>query len=129
MLELRDLKDEKDRLDEVLKELSARYESEKKDAINILKAHKREAYSLEGAVSVDIRSKEVYRVPQTNADKTKLFNYIKEKQGPDALMSMVSIHSATLTTWANEESSQGVMSIPGLEAPTMTETLYVRRKK
>ena len=107
---------------------SEAYKLKREEVLKVLKANKRKNYSVEGIGAVHIAEKEVYRVPKTIEDKTKLFNYIKEQYGPDALMTMVNIHSATLTSWANSESEKGVMQIPGLEAPTMIETLNVRKK-
>lgn len=126
--QLAELKAKKEAADDVAKAASAEYEAQRKLIIDSLNANKRSSYEVDGAGWVYISSKEVYRVPKTNEDKTKLFNYIKEKYGPETLMGMVGIHSGTLTSWANEESASGVMSIPGLEAPTMVETLNFRRK-
>lgn len=96
--------------------------------INTLNANKKTKYELEGVASVSLSFKESYTTPKTIEQKNALFNYIKGKYGPDALMGMVSINSQTLNAWAGRESEAGVMSIPGLEAPTATETLSVRRK-
>ena len=126
---LRELKETKEAHDEVAKEAAQAYEAHRKLVLDALRTLKRDNYSVDGAGLVYISRKEVYTVPKTNADKTNLFNYIKEKYGPDALMSMVSIHSATLTGWANKETETGeVMEIPGLEQPTMIETVNFRKK-
>lgn len=109
-------------------ELKAQYNAKRELVLKTLRANNRTNYSVPGVGAVHITEKEVYRVPKTNEEKNLLFTYIKDKYGPEALMSMVGIHSATLTSWANEESEKGVMSIPGLEAPTMVETLNVRKK-
>lgn len=106
----------------------AAYNAHRELVLKTLVANNRKNYAVDGVGAVHISEKEVYRVPKTNEDKTALFNYIKQTYGPDALMSMVSIHSGTLTSWANEESEKGVMQIPGLEAPTMVQTLNVRKK-
>lgn len=106
----------------------AAYNEQRELVLKTLLANNRKNYAVEGVGAVHVSEKEVYRVPKTNEDKTKLFNYIKDTYGPDALMSMVSIHSGTLTSWANQESEKGVMQIPGLEAPTMVSTLNVRKK-
>ena len=126
---LRELKETKEAHEETLKEVSAQYEAQRKLILDALKTLKRDNYSLDGAGLVYINRKEVYTVPKANEDKTKLFNYIKDKYGPDALMSMVGIHSATLNSWANKETDTGeVMEIPGLDQPTMIETINFRKK-
>lgn len=107
---------------------SALYQEKRQYILDVLKANKRDKYQVTGVGTVYISQKEVYRVPKTNEEKNLLFTYIKDKYGPDTLMGLVGIHSATLTAWANQESESGVMTIPGLEAPTMVETLNFRRK-
>jgi DNA-binding transcriptional regulator YbjK len=101
----------------------------KKQVINALKANKRTKFETEGVGTVFIVEKEIYTVPKVADDKTRLFNYIKDKYGADTLMSMVGINHQTLNGWANREVESGVMQIPGLEAPTMDESLSFRRKK
>ena len=126
-----DLRQKRDRYDELkanATEAHGAYEAQMKLVIDTLNANKRNNYSVDGVGSVHIVHKEVYTTPKTNEQKTSLFNFIKEKYGPDVLMSMVSINSQTLNSWANKEAEAGVMSIPGLEAPTMQENLSLRRR-
>ncbi len=104
------------------------YEETEKRAINALTANKRTKYEVEGVAMVYMTHKESYTTPKTAGAKAELFNYIGKKYGKEALLGMTSINSATLNAWANQESATGVMSIPGLEAPTATETLNMRRK-
>ena len=128
VVKLKELQAVADEAEEVAKAAKAEYNAQRELILKTLAANKRTSYSVDGVGMVYISQKEVYRVPKTNEDKTQLFNYIKNTYGPDALMAMVGIHSATLTSWANAESEKGVMQIPGLEAPTMVETLNVRKK-
>lgn len=128
IVELKRLQAEAEAAQEKADAVKAEYNEQRELVLKTLVANNRKNYTVEGVGAVHISEKEVYRVPKTNEDKTKLFNYIKDTYGPDALMSMVSIHSGTLTSWANQESEKGVMQIPGLEAPTMVSTLNVRKK-
>lgn len=125
---LKQLKDEAEAKQEAADEVKNAYNAQRKLVLDVLKANNRQNYSVDGCAMVYVNSKEAYRVPQTLEDKTKLFDYISNTYGEDTLLSMVGIHSATLTSWANAESEKGIMSIPGLEAPTMVETLNVRKK-
>jgi hypothetical protein len=125
---LRDARDEYDAKKKASSEAHAALEEVEKLVINTLQAAKKSKYELPGVALVSISHKESYTTPKTNDDKNKLFSYIKEKYGPDALMAMVGINSQTLNAWANKESEAGVMVIPGLAAPTATETLSMRRK-
>lgn len=125
---LRELKDQAEDAQKHADEIGKAYQAQREVVMKTLIANNRDKYEVDGVGLVYVSRKEVYRVPKSNEDKTKLFNYIKEKYGPDALMAMVGIHSATLGAWANKESETGVMQIPGLEAPTMVETLNMRKK-
>lgn len=128
IVKLKELQNKAEDAEEVAKAAKAAYNDQRELVLKTLLANNRKNYAVEGVAAVHVSQKEVYRVPKTNEEKTQLFNYIKETYGPDALMSMVSIHSGTLTSWANAESEKGIMQIPGLEAPTMIETLNVRKK-
>lgn len=127
--DLRRSKDLYEEAQEQADELKKQFNADKDKLMKALLATKRDNYAVDGHGLAYIARKEVYTVPKTNEDKNKLFTYIKEKYGPDALMSMVGIHSATLTSWANKETETGeVQTIPGLEQPTMIETLNFRKK-
>lgn len=128
LLQLKEKRDAYDRAAEAKTLAHNELEAMEALVLNTLRANKRTSYSVQGIGTAYIIEKEVYRTPKTNEDKIKLFNYIKEKYGSEALMSMTSIVHQTLNSWANKESESGVMSIPGLEAPTMTETVGMRGK-
>lgn len=96
--------------------------------VQTLAANKRKNYSVDGIGMVSVQHRESYKVPKDTEDKKILFDYIKQKYNGETLMSMVSIHSATLNSWANQEAASGVMQIPGLGQPTVTETISFRKK-
>lgn len=127
---VRDLKKARVEYDEAKKlasEAYARLEKAETQVVNALKATGKSSYKVDDVGSVSWYVKESFTTPKTNEDKTKLFNYIKDKYGPDVLMSMVTIHSATLNSFANKETESGVMELPGLAAPTGTEILSFRK--
>jgi len=128
VIKLRAARDEYDEKKKIATEAYNALEEIEKLVINTLQAAKMNKYEVAGVALVSVLHKESYTTPKTNDDKNKLFTYIKEKYGPDALMSMVNINSQTLNAWAQRESDSGVMQIPGLAAPTATETLSLRRK-
>ena len=134
-----------EQMDALLKKYSedrAAYEAKKKEAsdlykvveasekmlMNALRTANRGKYEVEGVGMAYIVEKEAYTVPKSNEDKTLLFNYIKDKYGPEVLMTMVGINFQTLNSWANQEVESGVMQIPGLAQPTMQESLSFRKK-
>lgn len=128
ILELRRAREEYEAKKLVATEAHDKLEIVEKKVIGALKANKRTKFEAEGVALVYISEKEVYRVPKDNESKKKLFNYIKNKYGDEVLMAMAGVNHQTLNSWANKEVEAGVMEIPGLEAPTMQETLNMRRK-
>lgn len=110
---------------EIYKELT---EAENK-LIGALKASGRKKYELEGVGLAYISFKDTFATPKTNQEKIALFNYIKEKYGPDSLMGMTSINHQTLNSWAKKEiEDNALVKIPGLGLPTTEEILNFRRK-
>ena len=97
---------------------------------NTLKTAGRSKYEAEGVAAVDIRVRESFTTPKSVEDKTRLFNYIKNKYGADTLLTMTSINHATLNSWASKEiEADPGLQIPGMQAPTATEILYFRSKE
>lgn len=130
-----------DQLIKQLHEARAKYEELKKisteayhqleeverKVIGALSHNNRTKYQVEGIGMVYLSHKEVWSVPKTVEDKRRLFSYISDKHGADALDAMLSIHHATLNSFANKETESGQMQIPGLAEPTSTTTLNFRR--
>lgn len=110
-------------------EAHARLEDVEAKVIASLKANHRSKYPVDGLGTAYIINKETYTTPKNNDDKSKLFAYIDGKYGRDVLTSLLSINSQTLNSWANKESESGVMQIPGLEAPTLKESLGFRKER
>ncbi len=116
--------------DDLKKQSSEAYkqlESIEDKVVAALKATGKSKYSVDGVGTVSWYVKESFTTPKSNEDKVKLFNFISDKYGKETLLAMTSIHSATLNSFANKESEEGVMEIPGLAAPTGTEVLSFRK--
>jgi hypothetical protein len=126
---LKQKRDEHTKAKEAATKIYHELEEAEKSVINALKSSGKSKYELEEVGLVYISHKETYTTPKTNEQKTELFNFIKAKHGPDALMSMVSINHQTLNSWAAKEvEADPLLTIPGLELPTATETLNFRKK-
>ena len=98
--------------------------------IGLLKASNKSKYEAEGVGLAYIVTKETWTVPKANDKKQELFNYIKQKYGPDVLMAMVGINFETLNSWAKKElEADPLQHIPGLEQPTSEEILYFRKRE
>ncbi len=114
---------------EAASKIHGELEEVEKSVINALKSNGKSKYELEGVGLVYISSKDMFTTPKTNEQKIALFNYIKAKHGPEALIGLTSINSQTLNSWANKEiETDPTLQIPGLEAPTSVETLNFRKK-
>jgi len=128
VIKLRKARDAYDAAKKVATEFHDALEALESLVINTLQANKRTKYEVAGVATVSLSHRESFTTPKTPEQKKLLFNYIQEKYGVSTLTGMLSINSQTLNAWASKESEAGVMQIPGLEAPTATETLSVRRK-
>jgi hypothetical protein len=96
--------------------------------VQTLSVNGKTSYNVDGVGSLSVVTLESYKTPKDAEAKKNLFKYIQQKYGQESLTNMLSIHSATLNSWANQEAQSGVMSIPGLDQPTVTESLRFRRK-
>lgn len=97
--------------------------------MGLLKSSNRESFKTPGIGSVSITHRQNFTTPKSGDEKVALFNYIKEKYGEETLRSMISINSMTLGSWAKKEIEEGVLTIPGLAQPTVTEKITFRREK
>ena len=95
--------------------------------MGLLKAVGRDSFKTPGIGTVSITHRQNFTTPKTGEDKVALFNYIKGQYGEEVLRSMVSIHSATLNSWAKKELETGALVIPGLGQPTATEIIAFRK--
>lgn len=128
IIRLRDARDFHDKKKKEASEAHAALEVVEKLVINTLTANKKTNYNVDGVASVSLSYRESFTTPKTPEQKALLFKYIQEKYGDKVLLGYQSINSQSLNAWAKAESASGVMVIPGLEAPTATEILSVRRK-
>lgn len=101
------------------------YEEAKEKVLSILKAAKKTKYHVDGVGTAYTTKKYIVSTPKTNEDKKKLFEYIKEKHGPDTLMGMVSINHQTLNSFYNSEAEANEtkgkdFALPGI-APAVAE--------
>lgn len=99
------------------------------DLIKILEAANLKSFKAENG-QVDIRQRLSIKTPQ-GEQKESFFNYLKELGLFEA---MATINYNTLNSWYKEEQERAVqegryLDIPGLDIPTMTPILYVKRSK
>jgi hypothetical protein len=76
-------------------------------------------YHVDDLGTVNIINKYSVKVPKETTNKQLLFDWISAKYGVETLQGMLSIHSATLNSFVNEQKEKNSLEeIPGLDAPT-----------
>lgn len=127
--EVRKLRKEYEEKKALVSEVNSRLEEAEGKIIKMLEASGKTKYEAEGVGLVSVSIRESYKTPKTVEDKTKLFNWIKETHGPEALMGLVSINSQTLNSFAKKEIENNPgLNIPGLEVPSVSTVLSFRDK-
>ena len=117
------IKEEMDAVNGKLRELETTF-------IAYLQQNGMEKYVIPGFGTAYIKTMFSYKIPKTPEQKTAFFGYLKERGIFD---SMATVHSRTLNSWAKEEMAKAIeagssdFQIPGLEIPTTSETLGVRK--
>lgn len=112
--------------------------AERKEAeelvLNLLDKAKMSKYYCEGIGTAYTINKLSVRVPKDHKDKKALFDYIKETQGDDVLLDYLSIHSARLNSFYNEqvalasEHGHGDFKLPGVGEPSSNTSIGFRKK-
>lgn len=97
-------------------------------------------YVVEGVGTLYFNDKMSVRVPKDIESKKTLFKFLLDKYGPTVYWDKVSIHSATLNSFYNQEleafneaskagNINGDFNFPGVEAPTAMRSLGLRKEK
>lgn len=96
---------------------------------NALLTSGKSKYFVDGIGTVSMVSKSSYGTPKSIEEKAALFDYIRRTHGQEALMNYLSIHSASLNSFANKElDGNPTLEIPGLKTPTVTMELRFRKE-
>jgi len=101
--------------------------------MNTLKALGKKSYKVDAIGNIILVTKNVVTTPKTLENKRELFGWINKLYGADVLDTMVSVNHQTLNSFYNQEAEKSVhdplFHIPGLEMPTLTESVSFRRAK
>lgn len=125
------LKVQKDEIEEKLTELNKTLQAKEKQVIEAMKELKLETFKGTGGTLTPY-DKVSYAVPKAPEDRDAFFNYLKEKQ---VFEGMVTVHHATLNAFVGQEYSAAkergdiFFSVPGLGAPTITTILSKTKAK
>jgi hypothetical protein len=131
IIEMRELRKDYEEKKKLSNEAHAVYKESEDRVLGLLKATKKSKYSVDGYGTAYTITKYVVATPKTSDSKKQLFDYIKVKHGPDALMGMVSINHQTLNSFYNSEAKEyaakGEMFVlPGIGEPTTEESVGFR---
>lgn len=111
-----------------------RYDVCEASIMSALRAAGKKSYKVDGVGTVTIIQKNSVTVPNSIEAKKKFFQYLRTK-GEDVLFGMTTVNSNTLNSWYNREADEaegnGILgfSVPGINAPTMRETMGFRADK
>lgn len=113
----------KKKFDEEEKALNKTIDELENSILIRLKENNKDKWDTENATFYISRKMSV-TVPKEPEKKETFMNYLEG----NGLKSMFTVHSATLNSWYNQEAEKGNTNIPGLDMPTLRETLNMRRK-
>lgn len=128
--ELVALKLVKEKIELELKEQTDLYEKKKDKVLSVLKNAGKKSYKVDGLANVIITQTPQVKMPKGLTEKEEFFSYLRDK---GIFTEMVSVHSQTLNSWYKTEfenyanSGKIGFKIPGLEEPTVRESLSIRK--
>ena len=129
---MRDKREKYEEAKKVSSDLYKEYKEEEHRVLQALKNAEKSKYHVDGVGTVSVVARETVKVPKDLDDKRKLFQWIKEKYGDDALDSYLTIHSQSLNSFYKKELENSeqpeLFSIPGLGEPTVTEETRFRKE-
>ena len=106
-------------------------EAAENKVVEALQALGKKSYKVEGLGTFTRVMKEVVTVPKDLDKKREFFEWIEVTYGKDVLDTMVSVNHQTLNSFYRQEADkhkdEAVFAIPGIEAPTSTETVSFRK--
>lgn len=126
-----ELKTQKDALEDQLSEINKTLQAKERKCIEIMRELKLETFKGSRGTLTPY-DKTSYAVPKTEEDRAKFFDYLKQHNVFDG---MVTVHHATLNAYVtqayNEAKEKGdiFFTVPGLGAPTITTILSKTKAK
>lgn len=125
--ELRDLDDKYKEASKIAEDIQKDLASKKASFLNILDALERTSYLLPGVGRVTKVTERRYKLPESPADKEKVFKYIAEQYGKEALYDYATINHQRINSFVAEEMEQG-KEVPGIPAHTVNTYIKFGRK-
>lgn len=122
-----------DNVKEKLEAEVSHLEALKADAIKSLDSLELTKQHLPGVGTAYIQTKFSVTVPKTPEAKVELFDYIREKKGPDVLLGLQTINSQSLNSFYDAESTLAAeagnfrWALPGVGEPKAYKTLNLRK--
>lgn len=128
--------DARDRVSEQKKICSELEDEKYKLELQLLDALKlvdKKSYRVDGLGLISRSEKYAVRVPATIEAKKEFFGFL-QKRGEDVFLGTATVNYQTLNSFYNAEmeAAEGrneALTIPGIEAPTLTESIAFRKEK
>ena len=121
-----------DELEAKKKERGQAYEELQGKILLILQQAGKSKYSVDGVGSISVANKYVIRVPKEISSIRECRAWFMLHKGPDVTDGYFKPNSQALTAFYNAEkeaSNDPMFSIPGVEAPTLVQTLRFKSEK
>lgn len=120
-----------DELEAAKKQVGSEYDELQSQILKILSDAKKSNYSVDGVGQVYTNNKYVVRVPEGLENLRQFKAWCLQKYGEDYVDATFKMHSQALTAFYNKEkenSPDAGFSIPGVEAPTLVQTLKFKKE-
>ena len=118
-----------DQVDNLLKEASEKKEQARALVLSLMEKSGKTKYQLDGYGTVSISRKYSVATPKDNDSKAEMLKYFRGL-GPDAYLSYVSINSATLNGYLNEQKEKDPsFTIPGVGEPNLIQTIRFTKER
>lgn len=131
---LYNLEKERDKVQAEADLLSKSVEEQKAKLLNLLEVSKKEKYLVDGIGAISIKEELSFKTPKTNEEKQAFFNWVKEKHGPQFLMTKVNFNSISLNSFLKKErdleleSGNTIFNVPGIEPFKTFKKLKLTKK-
>jgi len=104
-----------------------------KQVVDTLKAANKKSYVVDGVGRATIKHKYVVTTPKTGETKWKVLDYIMDKYGVEVRDTYISVNHQAVNSFYNSEKEINILdpnfNIPGLELPTLQESLSFTKAK
>lgn len=120
---------EYDQVEVILKDASEKKEAARSKVLELMEKSGKTKYQLDGYGTVSVSRKYSVATPKDNDSKAEMLKYFRSL-GADAYLSYVSVNSATLNSYINEQKEKDpTFNIPGVGEPNLIQTIRFTKER